>query len=228
MKELKIFLLFAMSFPLLIDAQITVSDITTDSIFVFDQTEQSIKSANLAMFASAVVPGIGQQYLGKNKAALTFLSIDLLSLFGAIFLEKYSKQLENDAHGYAAQYAGVDARGKNEEYWNVVGRFKDLSEYHNNLDLDRLDENKYKDPSMYFKWDSDQSQKRYNSFRDGSRKVHTVASICIGTMILNRVLSVVNIKAATRYKSTSVSSLQLYPSFSTDFSTTGLVLKTGF
>ncbi len=238
LKFSKTFLFISLILSLSANGQVTVVDMTTDTISVFEQekqSERSIKSARLAMLASAAFPGTGQQYLGKSKSALAFFGIEVLSIFGAVFLEKYSRQLTNDAHGYAALHAGVDVRGKDERFWTAVGKFVDMKEYNLTLRLDRQNEDLYTSESMNWKWENnelsdEQYQKRYNNFRDASRKIHTAASICIGAMIINRVVSIVDIRASTRYKARQQPplSFKVTPSFSSDFSAAGINISTGF
>lgn len=237
LKILKLFLLMFTLLSLTANGQVTVVEVTTDTVAIFEQEEQSvkaIKSAKLAMLASAAIPGTGQQYLGKSRSALVFFGMDLLSVFGAVFLEKYSRQLENDAYGYAALHAGVDVRGKDERFWTAVGRFSNMQEYHQNLGQNRQHENLYTSESMNWKWGYDelsdeQHREKYNDFRDASRKVHTAASVCIGAMIINRIISIVDIRASTRYKSQNRSvSFRVQPDFSSDFSTAGITISTGF
>jgi hypothetical protein len=232
------FLFFSLLLSLSVNAQVTVVEMTTDTISVFEQEEQSeksIKSARLAMLASAAFPGTGQQYLGKSKSALVFFGMEVLSIFGAVFLEKYSRQLENDAHGYAALHAGVDVRDKDERFWTAVGKFGDMHEYNLNVLYNREDGDLYTSESMNWKWSNGeltdkQYQKRYNNFRDASRKIHIAASICIGAMIINRVASIVDIRATTRYKTRQQEnfSFKVTPDFSSDFSAVGINISTGF
>ncbi len=239
MKYYRAFLFVPLLLSFSANAQVTVVEMTTDTISVFEQEEQSeksIKSAKLAMLASAALPGTGQQYLGKSKSALAFFGVELLSIFGAVFLEKYSRQLENDAHGYAAMHAGVDVRGKDDRFWTAVGKFADMNEYNTNLRLNRDNEYLYTSESMNWKWENDelsseQYQKRYNDLREVSRKIHTVASVCLGAMIINRVVSIVDIRASTKYKTRRQEkniSFKITPSFSSDFSAAGIQMSTGF
>lgn len=233
----KLFLLIFILLPLTANGQVTVVEVTTDTVAIFEQEEQTtkaLKSAKLAMLASAAIPGIGQQYLGKRKSALAFFGMEVLSVFGAVFLEKYSRQLENDAHGYAALHAGVDVRGKDERFWTAVGRFSSMQEYHRNLSWDRQPENLYTSESMNWKWGYDelsdeQHREKFNGFRDASRKIHIAASACIGAMIINRIVSIVDIRASTKYKSQEGSvSFRIQPDFSSDFSSAGITISTGF
>lgn len=238
MKFSKVFLFISLMLSLSVNAQVTIVEMTTDTISVFEhetQSERSIKSARLAMLASAAFPGVGQQYLGKSKTALAFFGMEVLSIFGAVFLEKYSRQLEDDAHGYAALHAGVDARGKDERFWTAVGRYADMNAYNSDNWSNRESGYVYSSESMNWKWENgelsdEQYQKRYNNFRDASRKIHTAASICIGAMIINRVVSIVDIRASTRYKTSQKESLsfKVTPSFSSDFSAAGISISTGF
>lgn len=78
-------------------AQLTVEEITTDSINLFAENKETFKSSKLAMSATVLLPGLGHQYLGRSNSALAYLSMDLLAFFGAVFCEQYSRKLQSEA-----------------------------------------------------------------------------------------------------------------------------------
>lgn len=207
-------------------AQVTIQDKSTDSVNVFSVTEQSVKSAKLAMAASFVLPGMGHQYLGRAQSAFAYIGVDILSLFGAIFSEQYSRKLESDARGYAGLYASVKNGTKDDYYWRVIGEFNDMESYNQAVRLNRDFDEEYTDGKMSWKWIDDSFREEYSQIMKNSRQFHTAASFFIGAMVLNRIVAFVDIRATTRYK--GIKSTAFQPLISPDFTSAGIAVSAGF
>jgi hypothetical protein len=208
--------------------QISVETITTDTLNPFsgDQVQTNQRSSKAAMALSLLVPGLGHQYTSRPSSALAYLTFDVLSLAGAIFFERYSRQLESQAYGYAALYADVDAGIRNKQFWQMVAAYNSSSEYNNDVLLARKQDEMYYNKENYsWKWASDDLRKGFNNRQNDSRKFHIASAFCIGVMVLDRVIAFVDVRAATRYSLTSV-----HTSFSIDpvSSSTSILLSGEF
>jgi hypothetical protein len=210
-------------------AQVTVVDITTDSVDIFQQSELPLKNAKIAMAASILIPGLGQQYLGKDKSALAYIGFDLLSLFSSILFNRYSSKLEANAHGFAGLHAHISGGGSDRRYWDMVGEFVDVKSYNEAVYLNRSPELQYSGESLNWKWDDDSMQVDYNEMRKKSHVFSTAATCFIGAMVLNRVVSFLDIRASTRYKGIrSEGVLKIQPSLSSDLTSVGIDLSAQF
>lgn len=209
-------------------SQITVKDgVTTDSVNLFTQYDNTMKSSKFAIAASLILPGSGHQYLGRNNSALAYLAVDVFSLVGAIYSEKYSRRLNADSRGFAGLNAG--ATGGSEQYWQDVGAFDDTKSYNDAVDLNRDKGKRYDSESQTWFWADPDARTEFNEMRKTARKYHLVSSICIGAMVLNRVLSVVDIRASTRYRVVKgVASVKIEPSISSDLSSAGILMSARF
>jgi hypothetical protein len=209
-------------------AQIAVRDeVTTDSVNLFTQYDQTHKSSNIAIAASLILPGSGHQYLGRNNSALAYLAVDIFSLVGAIYSEKYSRRLNIDSKGFAGLNAS--ANGGNDLYWQAVGDFDDSKSYNDAVDLNRDKDKRYDSESKQWFWANPDDRTEYNEIRKTARKYHLVSSICIGAMVLNRVISVVDIRASSKYKVLKgVASVKIVPSISSDLSSAGVLMSALF
>lgn len=211
-------------------SQITVKeDVVTDTVNIFTQYEQTAKSSNFAIMQSLILPGTGHQYLGRPRSALTYLTIDIFSLMGAIFAESHSRKVYSDSRGFAGSNAGAIGDSRNDRFWTAVGEFDDLRSY-NSAVMNNRDPRSLFDPQKNeWSWYDPDDRKKYSEMRKRAGRYHLVSSICIGTMVLNRVISIVDIRASTKYKvAKSVSSVELEPSISPDLSSAGFVLRTRF
>ncbi|HEX2958582.1 MAG TPA: hypothetical protein VHO70_17230 [Chitinispirillaceae bacterium] len=194
--------------------QITVETISTDTIDLFSNAreQKNQPSSGAAMALSLLVPGLGHQYTDRSSSALAYLTFDVLSLAGVIFFERYSRQYESSARGFAALYAGADARVKSEKFWQYVAAFNSSEEYNGAARVARVDEDQYyNQENSQWKWTSEDLRKEFNSRRNNSRKLHIASAFCIGAMVIDRVIAFVDVRAATRYRLT-----QVHTSFSID------------
>jgi hypothetical protein len=199
--------LIVLFFSSSIYGQITVETITTDTIDIFSAEREQSKqpSSRAAIALSLLVPGLGHQYTDRPTSALAYLTFDALSLVGVLFFERYSRQLESDARGYASTYAGAHAAIKDSRFWQIVGAYNSSSEYNNEVLLAReQDELYYNNEDYTWAWISDDLRKGFNTRRNNSRKFHIASAFCIGAMVIDRVIAFVDVRAATRYKVTSV------------------------
>jgi hypothetical protein len=231
MKKVYIFLTIAIFWIATVFSQISVTeDVTTDSVNIFNTYEQSAKSSKLATGLSLILPGTGHQYLGRNKSALTYLAVDIFSLFGAIYCGTYSSKLNTDARGYAALHAGVyGGNSKDNRFWTAVEQFDNVNSYNDAMRLNREIKELYNDGTRYWSWNSDDEKKEFGDIRKKASRFQLVSSICIGAMVLNRVVSVVDIRASSKYKVLkSISSVNFNASFSPDLKTTALVMNAQF
>lgn len=205
-------LLLALSVP--VCGQITVETISTDTIDLFsnEMEQKNQPSSKAAMALSLLAPGLGHQYTDRASSALAYLTVDVLSLAGIIFFERYARQTESNARGFAAMYADADAGIKSEKFWQYVAAFNSSAEYNNTARLARLEKDEYYNQENYqWKWPSEDLRKEFNSRRNDARKLHIASAFCIGAMVLDRVIAFVDVRAATRYRLTKV-----HTSFSID------------
>lgn len=204
-------------------AQLTVEEITTDSINLFAENKETFKSSKLAMSATVLLPGLGHQYLGRSNSALAYLSMDLLAFFGAVFCEQYSRKLQSEAKGYAGLYASVQNSKKDGRFWQMVGAFNSMKEYNEAVRLNRMIDDEYNDESFHWYWMDESYRDEYNEIRNNSHKFHTATAFFIGAMVLNRVVSFVDIRAKTRHKGIKFTS-----SVSSNLQSSGISVTAGF
>jgi hypothetical protein len=196
-------------------SQVTVEqEISTDSVDVFfhNENEGKLKSANLAMATSVLLPGLGYQKFERPNKALAFFTTDLLMLVGAAFCWKYSDRLWRDAQGYAGLYAGVTySDRKDEKYWQTVGQFEDLAAYNDIMGLNRTQEDQYGVEKNWY-WIDPYYRDEYNKIRNRSRTYHIASTCFIGAMVLERVIAFVDIRTTARNSTHGfATSISLHP-----------------
>lgn len=90
----------------------------------------------LAMCASIVLPGLGQQYLGDNTKALAYYSAEALFIVGAVFCSHYSRTVFDNAKAFAWDHAEAQGgAGANDQYWQNVADYDESDGYNQSLSL---------------------------------------------------------------------------------------------
>jgi hypothetical protein len=204
-------------------AQIVVEDDikTTDTVNIFETGEtasEKTKSPKLAMFANILVPGLGHQYLGDKRRAFIYFSTEAALIFGMVFCERYSKKVFGDSRSYASNYAGIQCtKDPDDEYWSIIGNklFLDTKEYNTVMELNREFDKKYVNQSDLWYWENEYYQERYRKLREDAMNFHVVSSFFLGAMLLNHVVSFIDVRIMSKRRSTHYqSSVNIQPYYS--------------
>lgn len=208
-------------------SQVTVEEeVITKEVNLFDTVPRSGKSVAMAMAASAAIPGLGYHYLDNSSSAFKYLAFDLAALFGAVLFHSYSRQREAEACSYASTVGGIEDPQDNEAYWRHVGNFMEAGDYNQAVSLERSDAEVYVDPREWWRWGDESQKEEFNKLREQSRHFQVVSSFFIGGMILNRIVSIVDLKITQ--KESVLKSLEFQQSIAPDLSGAGVSLTTSF
>lgn len=198
--------------------------------------KNSDKNVFLAVGASALLPGMGELYLGEQKFVRPFVWTDLALWVTAIGAYVVGDRYVTSAHNYAVRHAGFTG-GKNVSLLNTVGSYRsrsgvfgqnsspDMDEDYNQAMIrsgKNIDEEFSKD--ILWDWgssDNPESTEHIEEFKSRMRHFRVsriVFQVSVGALILNRVVSMldaVRIYRATSSKSFS-SRVQFEPEFYQD------------
>ena len=196
----------------------------------------SYKNVFLAVGASALLPGMGELYVGEQKFVRPFVWTDLALWVTAIGAYVVGDRYVTSAHNYAVRHAGFTG-GKNVSLLNTVGSYRsrsgvfgqnsspDMDEDYNQAMIrsgKNIDEEFSKD--ILWDWgssDNPESTEHIEEFKSRMRHFRVsriVFQVSVGALILNRVVSMldaVRIYRATSSKSFS-SRVQFEPEFYQD------------
>ncbi|OWV09145.1 hypothetical protein [Fibrobacter sp. UWH1] len=210
-------------------------------------SKNSDKSWWKAMGASALLPGMGELYLGEQEFVRPFVWTDValwVTAFGSYFIgERYV----TSAHGYAVRHAGLNTSSKNVDMLNTVGDYRsrggvdgqnsspDMDEDYNQAMIragKKIDE----DLSAEIQWDWGSSDNpetsehidEYKSRLRHYRVSRIVFQASVGALVLNRVVSMLNtIRVYRRTSSKAFSErIEFVPEFYEDGS--GLLMNVKF
>lgn len=170
-----------------------------------------------ALLRSMAVPGWGQATLGHPTAARVFGVLEA-GVWGTFTAFKIQQKLRSDASVTTARlFAGVDLRGKDEEFKRIVGFYASSDEY-NQLVVARDAANQfYDDPVAYreyiakhsiggdlaWSWQDERSFNRYAAQRKDAHRASLRANTALACAIGNRILSVLHTARVAGRKSSA-------------------------
>jgi hypothetical protein len=195
--------------------------------------KNSDKNVFLAVGASALLPGMGELYLGEQKLVRPFVWTDLALWVAAIGSYVVGDRYVTSAHNYAVRHAGFNG-GKNISLLNTVGSYRsrsgvfgqnsspDMDEDYNQAML-RTGKNIDEEFSEDIQWDwgssdNPETSEHIDEFKSRMRHYRVsriVFQVAVGALILNRVVSMLD--AVRIYRATSTKSFSNRVQFAPEF-----------
>jgi hypothetical protein len=221
-------------------AQVQVEEeVTSDSVDIFARSKEPEKSPAIGMIANLLLPGLGHLWMGDQKTALSYLTAEAIFIFGAFSTNHYSHGLNNSAHSFAFTYANVQGgEGANDFFWENVGKTLDsdgLNQsralgYNQIMALNRSsDLDKYLAPNLQWRWIDESYRKQYNNLNKKSLRYKVASNFFLGAMLLNRIVSFVDIRTASRHQGKGLfTNLSFSPHYCVQTGASGLVCTSQF
>ena len=198
------------------------------------------KNVFLAIGASALLPGMGESYLGEQKMVRPFLWTDLALWVATIGSYVVGDRYLSSAHNYAVRHAGFNGN-KSVALLNTVGSYRsrsgvfgqnsspDMNEDYNQAMIrsgKAVDEEFSND--IQWDWgssDNPESSKHIDEYKSRMRHYRVsriVFQAFVGALILNRVVSMLD--AIRIYRATSAKSFSSRVQFEPEFYDDGAAL----
>ncbi|SOE54507.1 hypothetical protein SAMN05720781_0770 [Fibrobacter sp. UWT3] len=192
------------------------------------------KSLWLALGASALLPGMGELYLDERTLVKPFVWTDAalwLTAIGSYFIgERYI----TSAHGYAVRHAGLTTDSKDVSLLNTVGDYRsrggvagqnsspDMDEDYNQamIRAGKAIDDEYSE-SIQWDWgssDNPESTERIEEYKSRLRHFRVsriVFQVSVGALVLNRVVSILDVMRV--YRATSSRSFSQRMEFAPEF-----------
>ncbi|MCQ2055610.1 MAG: hypothetical protein MJY82_10045 [Fibrobacter sp.] len=209
-------------------------------------SKNSDKNVFLAVGASALLPGMGELYLGEKDLVRPFVWTEAalwVTTIGSYFIgERYI----SSAHSYAVRHAGLTTSSKNVSLLNTVGDYRSRSgiagqnsspdmdeDYNQALIRSGKDIDEEFDESIQWDWgssDNPETSDHIDEFKSRMRHYRVsriVFQVSVGALVLNRVVSILD--AVRVYRKTSNKSfaekVQFMPEFYEDGSGLNMFVK---
>ena len=179
-----------------------------------------------------ILPGSGFFYLSEKKPALAFFTVDVLLWSGFFYTNITSKNRYDDSKSYARIYAHTQSdRPSDDRYWAYLANknFMKTEDFNkamlNNRELDKL----YNNENDLWSWDSEENRDEYAQIRQKAEYWKTASTLVLGSLALNRLVSFVTVRVATkRYNEKIFSAPLITPTADLETKTLGISFLLGF
>jgi hypothetical protein len=201
--------------------------------------KNSRKSLPLAIGASMLLPGMGQYYLDENAVVKAYVWTDVALWMATLGSYFFGDRQIASARSYASRYAGISNPPSSESFLNLMADYRSrggVSGENANPDSDEdynqamlrsgkaIDADYPFDEAHTWDWgssDNPETSKHMSHYRDILRNYRIsriVFQVSIGALILNRVISVLDVMRIYRSTSSDLASsvprrLHVFPDF---------------
>ncbi len=157
------------------------------------------KSPVKAAALSALLPGLGQRYNGRNNKATYFFAAEAVTWLAFGSFRVYGSWREDDYIDYGNVHANAQLDGKSDEFLDWVGFYDNIDQYNTAGRVGDPDRPYLFDtPENHWEWQSTEAQRKYRDLKNSSREAFRRADFMIAVAVINRVVSMVDAVLDTR------------------------------
>ena len=157
----------------------------------FDNDEK--KSIVKAALYSALLPGLGEYYVGNRSKARVFFAVEATAWIGYLSYQVYGNWKEDDLIRFASEYADANLEGKSQEFQDWVGFYDDIDQYNSLGRVQDQDRPYLEDNSTnHWRWQSDDDKANYRDLKNRSREAFRRANFLVGLAVVNRIVSIID------------------------------------
>ena len=142
---------------------------------------------------SALLPGLGEYYVGHRSKARIFFAVEAATWISFLTYHMYGNWKEDDFINFAAAHANASLEGKNEEFQDWVGFYVDIDQF-NSLGRVEDPERPYliDNDENHWRWQTAKDQETFRNLKNRSRDAFRRRDFMIGLAIVNRVVSIID------------------------------------
>ncbi len=179
------------------------------------------KSGFVAVLYSLALPGMGELYAGRFDRGKYPLILEAGLWLGLIGVNSYGNWVEDDARLFALQHAGIDAAGKDDDFYVDIENYSDLYDYNNQMLVERRLEDVYPDEAAWrWEWDSEEPRLDYKDQRIFADELHNGVTFFVLGMVANRIWSAIQAGVAVKnYNASLLERMGSMPSMHTRLKT---------
>ena len=167
------------------------------------------------MVKSAILPGWGEAATQNSKRARIFRLTEISLITASISAYTFSEHYTNRYESFAVEHAGVDARGKDHQYWVDIGNYTDLTSHNDeHLRFRDLDNLYVENDGWDWNWDSKDNKNTFETMRIRSDNLAMTGKFIIGGIVMNHIISAIDALYLTRLE--KIKSISLVPTISQD------------
>lgn len=166
-----------------------------------DQTEQNFGSASAprkvsmvkAGLYSALLPGLGEYYVGHRSKARVFFAVEAATWISFFTFHIYGNWKEGDFVRFAAENANANLESKSNEFRDWVGFYDNIDQF-NSLGRVQDPERPYlvDNAENHWYWQTAEAQSTYRHLKNRSREAFRRRDFMVGLAVVNRVISIID------------------------------------
>ena len=151
------------------------------------------KSIVKAALYSALLPGLGEYYVGNRRKARVFFAVEAVTWIGYLSYKVYGNWKEDDLIRFASEYANANLEGKSQEFQDWVGFYDDIDQY-NSLGRVQDQDRPYLIDNFenHWRWQSDDDKANYRNLKNSSREAFRRTNFLVGLAVVNRIVSIID------------------------------------
>lgn len=197
------------------------------SVFIPPLSAQSAAGGLSPVVKSLVLPGMGEFQLGQAKRGRTFLLTESILWLSVLTCSQAAKYQDETIRSIAADHAGVDVRGKDDQYWVDIGNYVSLDEFNAEHQRWRDVDDLYNSGSEWnWSWDSKTNQKEFEARRINRDRWALSGKFLLGGIVINHVVSAID--ALYLKRKLAQHEVSIRPSFSPDSQSVQVALSYTF
>ena len=142
---------------------------------------------------SALIPGLGEFYVGHRAKARIFFAVEAATWLSFFTFHFYGNWKEDDFVQFAAENANADLENKSDEFRDWVGFYDDIDQF-NSLGRVQDPERPYlvDNAENHWRWPTPEEQSAYRHLKNRSREAFRRRDFMLGLAVVNRVVSIID------------------------------------
>lgn len=154
-------------------------------------------SRGKAVLKSAILPGWGEHSIGASKAGRIFFTTEAALWISYAGLAVYKDIQNNDMITFAKAHAGATSFYGSSQYWVDMGSFLSWSDHREEMLRYRTPDKIYPEENAW-NWDSVENANTFRNIRIAKDKSEQRMTFILGGLVMNRMISMLNIMYLTR------------------------------
>lgn len=142
---------------------------------------------------SALIPGLGEYYVGHRAKARIFFAVEAATWVSFFTFHIYGNWKEDDFIQFAAENANANLENKSDEFTDWVGFYDDIDQF-NSLGRVQDPERPYlvDNAENHWRWQSAEAQSTYRHLKNRSREAYRHRDFMVGLAVVNRIVSIID------------------------------------
>tara|TARA_Y100001968_G_C19174412_1_gene627280 strand:- start:90 stop:710 length:621 start_codon:yes stop_codon:yes gene_type:complete len=156
------------------------------------------------MLKSLALPGLGELSMNENSRAKFFFTSEVLILSAHFLGKNFSNSYIDQYTGFAELHADVDMENRGYDFIIDISNYDSMTEHDETIASyhgEDFSNYQYDNQSDNWEWDSTDNRLEFDKMRRNSLVAGMVADFALAGLIINRIISVIDVMYLTNRKS---------------------------